>query len=213
MNRTMIISTTFYWKCTDSHLLFCSELQKSEAKLAQRGQIPSDALPGRTNKKRKSTADTSFNPRRRTSRPENASRACVLDGSTTQNRFQFIREEAECSVASCSINDPDTTFTNAKKLQSLGFPDDAMSACPCTSGMEDDDAAAAAAADEDDDDEPAAIAVHELELEAYQSTMRALYASGPLTWEQESLLTNLRLSLNISNEEHLLQLRRLLSSR
>lgn len=178
--------------------------KKSEAKLAQRGQIPSDALPGRTNKKRKSTADTSFNPRRRTSRPENASRACVLDGSTTQNRFQFIREEAECSVASCSINDPDTTFTNAKKLQSLGFPDDAMSACPCTSGMEDDDAAAAAA-DEDDDDEPAAIAVHELELEAYQSTMRALYASGPLTWEQESLLTNLRLSLNISNEEHLLQ--------
>uniref|UniRef100_A0A0D9ZEE2 ENT domain-containing protein n=1 Tax=Oryza glumipatula TaxID=40148 RepID=A0A0D9ZEE2_9ORYZ len=187
--------------------------KKSEAKLAQRGQIPSDALPGRTNKKRKSTADTSFNPRKRTSRPENASRACVLDGSTTQNRFQFIREEAECSVASCSINDPDTTFTNAKKLQSLGFPDDAMSACPCTSGMEDDDAAAAAAAEEDDDDEPAAIAVHELELEAYQSTMRALYASGPLTWEQESLLTNLRLSLNISNEEHLLQLRRLLSSR
>uniref|UniRef100_A0A0E0KK63 ENT domain-containing protein n=1 Tax=Oryza punctata TaxID=4537 RepID=A0A0E0KK63_ORYPU len=187
--------------------------KKSEAKLAQRGQIPSDALPGRSNKKRKSTADTSFNPRKRTSHTENASRACVLDGSTTQNHFQFIREEAtECSVASCSINDPETTFTSAKKLQSFGFPDDAMSACPCTSGMEDDDDAAAAD-DDDDDEEAAVIAVHELELEAYQSTMRALYASGPLTWEQESLLTNLRLSLNISNEEHLLQLRRLLSSR
>uniref|UniRef100_A0A804QP90 ENT domain-containing protein n=1 Tax=Zea mays TaxID=4577 RepID=A0A804QP90_MAIZE len=53
--------------------------------------------------------------------------------------------------------------------------------------------------------------IHELELQAYRSTVRALRAAGPLTWEQESLLTNLRLSLNISNEEHLLQLRHLLS--
>ncbi|KAK3124610.1 hypothetical protein QOZ80_7BG0589230 [Eleusine coracana subsp. coracana] len=48
--------------------------------------------------------------------------------------------------------------------------------------------------------------LHDLELQAYQSTVRAFYASGPLTWEQESLLTNLRLSLNISNEENLLHL-------
>uniref|UniRef100_M8C5H6 ENT domain-containing protein n=1 Tax=Aegilops tauschii TaxID=37682 RepID=M8C5H6_AEGTA len=34
----------------------------------------------------------------------------------------------------------------------------------------------------------------------------------PAADNKESLLTNLRLSLNISNEEHLLQLRRLLSS-
>ena len=53
--------------------------------------------------------------------------------------------------------------------------------------------------------------IHELELRAYRSTVRALHAAGLLTWEQESLLTNLRLSLNISNEEHLLQLRHLLS--
>ncbi|KAJ8899316.1 hypothetical protein K2173_018290 [Erythroxylum novogranatense] len=54
--------------------------------------------------------------------------------------------------------------------------------------------------------------IHELEFHAYRSTIRALYASGPLTWEQESLLTNLRLSLHISDEEHLNQLRHLLSS-
>lgn len=54
--------------------------------------------------------------------------------------------------------------------------------------------------------------IHELELGAYNSTLRALYASGPLSWEQESLLTNLRVSLNISDEEHLFQLRHLLSS-
>lgn len=56
------------------------------------------------------------------------------------------------------------------------------------------------------------IDIHKLEVQAYNSTMLALYASGPLSWEQESLLTNLRLSLNISNDEHLLQLRHLLST-
>ncbi|XP_024954504.2 uncharacterized protein LOC102613084 isoform X3 [Citrus sinensis] len=56
------------------------------------------------------------------------------------------------------------------------------------------------------------VDIHELELHAYESTVQALYASGPLSWEQESLLTNLRLSLNISDEEHLLQLRHLLSA-
>lgn len=54
--------------------------------------------------------------------------------------------------------------------------------------------------------------IHELEFHAYRSTVQALYASGPLSWEQESLLTNLRLSLNISDEEHLLHVRQLLST-
>ncbi|KAI3957858.1 hypothetical protein MKW92_013407 [Papaver armeniacum] len=49
-------------------------------------------------------------------------------------------------------------------------------------------------------------------LHAYKSTVQALYASGPLSWEQESLLTNLRLSLNITNEDHLRLLRQLLSA-
>ncbi|KAG8098543.1 hypothetical protein GUJ93_ZPchr0013g34411 [Zizania palustris] len=180
-----------------------SEAMNLKTKLARRGQVPYDAVPRRSNKKRKAREDTSVHPRKRT-QPENATRACGLDGSSFQYRPpQFIREETdECSVASCSINDSEN-FANAReRRRSVGFPDDAMSACPCTSGMDADAAA---------DDEPA-IGVHELELEAYQLTMRALYASGPLTWEQESLLTNLRLSLNISNDQHLRQLRHLLSS-
>ncbi|XP_008785245.1 uncharacterized protein LOC103703932 isoform X2 [Phoenix dactylifera] len=53
---------------------------------------------------------------------------------------------------------------------------------------------------------------HQLELHAYRSTMMALYASGPISWEQEALMTNLRLMLNISNDEHLLELKNLVSS-
>ena len=129
-----------------------------------------------------------------------------MTDSYLQSSSQAI-EDAECSVASCSVNDLYrlSNGRNVKRRPAAAgcLPDDAMSACPCTPGAREVD---------DDEEGDAAAGVHGLELEAYRSTMRALYALGPLTWEQEALLTNLRLSLNISNEEHLLQLRRLLSS-
>lgn len=55
--------------------------------------------------------------------------------------------------------------------------------------------------------------IHRLELHAYRSTLEALYASGPLSWEKEALLTNLRISLHISNDEHLIEVRNLISHR
>ncbi|CAA0838341.1 Plant Tudor-like RNA-binding protein [Striga hermonthica] len=56
------------------------------------------------------------------------------------------------------------------------------------------------------------VSVRELELQAYRSTLGALYASGPLSWEQEAMLTNLRIVLHISNDEHLKELKHLISS-
>jgi len=53
--------------------------------------------------------------------------------------------------------------------------------------------------------------IHRLELHAYRCTIEALHASGPLSWEQELLLTNLRDSLHISNDEHLREIRNLVS--
>ncbi|KAG8652071.1 uncharacterized protein LOC110617057 isoform X2 [Manihot esculenta] len=60
--------------------------------------------------------------------------------------------------------------------------------------------------------EELAAEIHRLELHAYRCTMEALYASGPLSWEQEALVTNLRLSLHISNDEHLMEVRNLVSA-
>ncbi|MBA0663831.1 hypothetical protein Goklo_003915, partial [Gossypium klotzschianum] len=48
---------------------------------------------------------------------------------------------------------------------------------------------------------------HRSELHAYQKALWALHASGPLTWEKEEKVTNLRRTLNISNDEHLRELR------
>jgi hypothetical protein len=45
--------------------------------------------------------------------------------------------------------------------------------------------------------------VHALELEAYMSLMKAFHATGSLNWAKETLLTDLRLHLHVSNEEHL----------
>ena len=53
---------------------------------------------------------------------------------------------------------------------------------------------------------------HLLELHAYRATMMALYAYGSISWEQEALMTNLRLTLNISTDEHLSELRNLANS-
>ncbi|OMO73134.1 hypothetical protein CCACVL1_17456 [Corchorus capsularis] len=57
-----------------------------------------------------------------------------------------------------------------------------------------------------------AAEIHRIELHAYRCTMEALHASGPLSWEQEALVTNLRLSLHISNDEHLMELKNLISA-
>ena len=57
-----------------------------------------------------------------------------------------------------------------------------------------------------------AASIHSLELHAYRRTLAALHASGPLSWEQSTMLTNLRCSLNISNDEHLIELRNLISA-
>lgn len=54
--------------------------------------------------------------------------------------------------------------------------------------------------------------IHSLELHAYRRTIAALHASGPLSWEQSTMLTNLRCSLHISNDEHLIELKNLISA-
>ncbi|KAI3468313.1 hypothetical protein Pfo_024976 [Paulownia fortunei] len=57
------------------------------------------------------------------------------------------------------------------------------------------------------------VSIRRLELRAYRRTLEALYASGPLSWEQEALLTNLRIMLHISNDEHLMELKNLISAK
>lgn len=66
--------------------------------------------------------------------------------------------------------------------------------------------------DTDDSTANEAVAdeIHRLELHAYRHTMAALHASGPLSWENETMVTNLRLSLHISDDEHLIMLKHLL---
>lgn len=113
------------------------------------------------------------------------------------------------SVGSCS-----TTSRNSYKLQfpvSAGhFEDDDDSSSSdaesfCQRGYEEGSCSPPT-------QEELAAEIHRLELHAYRCTIEALHASGPLSWEQEALMTNLRLSLHISNDEHLMELRNLISS-
>ncbi|KAG1331727.1 hypothetical protein COCNU_02G016950 [Cocos nucifera] len=53
---------------------------------------------------------------------------------------------------------------------------------------------------------------HHLELHTYHRTMVALYSSEHFTWEQEAFMTDLRLQLHISIDEHQEELKHLASA-
>lgn len=55
------------------------------------------------------------------------------------------------------------------------------------------------------------LTMHKLEANAYRSVLHAFHAQGSLSWEREALLTKLRFKLNITCEEHRLELEKLAS--
>ncbi|KAF5812691.1 putative ENT domain-containing protein [Helianthus annuus] len=118
-------------------------------------------------------------------------------------------DDVESSSGSCSIN-------SYKPYHGSGFcvediedhESDAESVCQCGYHEE----SQSQGTDESGDNKAVADEIHRLELHAYRYTMVSLHASGPLNWEKETMVTNLRISLHISNDEHLIMLKNLLSA-
>ncbi|KAL5561816.1 hypothetical protein UlMin_031563 [Ulmus minor] len=123
------------------------------------------------------------------------------DEEINSSQHRSSEDSYQCSVASCSLNDIADCMRGSSRNSSLSSG--AESAFPSLSSKKNTLPFHGHKLEGD---------IHKLELQAYKSTVEALFVSGPLSWEQESLLTNLRLSLHISNEEHLVQLRQLLSA-
>ncbi|KAK1549718.1 hypothetical protein Q3G72_006672 [Acer saccharum] len=113
-----------------------------------------------------------------------------------------------CSVGSCSISSDSTSMLSSRNLAGdCEEADNISSDAESFSGRGDEEEKPPLPVGED-----VAARIHRLELHAYRSTLEALYASGPLSWEQEALLTNLRITLHISNDEHLMELRNLIAA-
>lgn len=126
----------------------------------------------------------------------------TLGSSFAENLISRDADSVTCSVGSCSEN-----FYKVPHHVSTG---------PCEDSDQLSDAESICHLRDEEEsslptNEELADEVHRLELHAYRCTMEALHASGPLSWDQEELVTNLRLSLHISNDEHLMQLRDLIS--
>ncbi|KAL7591029.1 hypothetical protein Lser_V15G33043 [Lactuca serriola] len=101
----------------------------------------------------------------------------VIDKFKTLNSNSCKVESVMSSSDSCSIN----SYNGSDCFEDIERRDsDAESVCE----MEYDD---------DDDDGCVSLEdeIHRLELNAYRCTMEALHASGPLTWEKETMVTNL----------------------
>ncbi|XP_017628576.1 uncharacterized protein LOC108471473 [Gossypium arboreum] len=124
---------------------------------------------------------------------------CLYDSSRP---VWSTEDNDQCSVASCSFNGDCVIPFSHKLLDNAPDNFDVESAFPSLCGKRDLPLPSV----------NKVYYIHELELCAYKSTMEALFASGPLSWEQETLFTNLCLSRKISDEEHLFQLRHLLSA-
>ena len=117
-------------------------------------------------------------------------------------------DRATCSVGSCSVSNSDHRGLRCRV--SIGHNEDTDGSTSdaesfCHLGYRTDNFLLPR-------DEPLEAEIHRLELHAYRCTMEALYASGPLSWEKELLLTDLRLSLHISNDEHLMEIKNLVST-
>lgn len=132
---------------------------------------------------------------------------CVVECSYGRSSEASDSDSDICSVGSCSIISDSTSDLSSRLL--AGCSKDAD---PLHSDAE----SFSCRGDEEEKmplplGEDVAARIHSLESHAYRCTLEALYASGPLSWEQEALLTNLRITLHITNDEHLMELRNLIS--
>ncbi|KAH9289517.1 hypothetical protein KI387_033634, partial [Taxus chinensis] len=131
--------------------------------------------------------------------------------SSYEDRINLSVEEAEsiqCSVASSSSSNGlnyvlHSDNKHSKRLLNDSHLDDAQSCCECPNERQNVSLT----------EKEVATKLHKLELCAYRSTMRAFHASGCLSWGREALLTNLRLELHISDDEHLSELIQLCSTK
>ncbi|KAG8477736.1 hypothetical protein CXB51_027593 [Gossypium anomalum] len=110
----------------------------------------------------------------RNSRMEYKIPRCLYDSSMP---VWSTEDNDQCSVASCSFNgDCVIPFTH-KLLDNAPHNSDPESAFPSLCGKRDLPLPSM----------NKVYYIHELELRAYKLTMEALFASGPLSWEQETL--------------------------
>ncbi|KAL3819074.1 hypothetical protein ACJIZ3_004979 [Penstemon smallii] len=136
-----------------------------------------------------------------------------MEGTKLSNilRYSEVRSSSsdsdECSVGSCSVT---SQSPNQCYSPSIALPcQEIYTLCS--------DAESSSVTERKSSSLPpkveVEVSIRRLEMHAYRSTLEALYAAGPLSWEQESLLTNLRIVLHISNDEHLMELKHLISAK
>ncbi|XP_073129500.1 uncharacterized protein [Henckelia pumila] len=143
-----------------------------------------------------------YNPKERRKQKD------VLDFSGVRSSELNGSDSDACSVGSCSITDqcPNNCYSHLNPQcwrDTDALSSDAESVC---SGIERKRCSLPPK-------EEIEVNIRKLELHAYRRTLEVLYASGPLSWEQETLLTNLRIMLHISNDEHLKELKHLISAK
>lgn len=137
----------------------------------------------------------------------NGASSCFFERSAELSDY----DSDACSVGSCCANSNGMIKFPSDVLAGLSDDADARSSDAESFCCRGDDEENCSLPLKEEEEETSRI--HRLELHAYRSTLVAMHASGPLSWDQEALLTSLRITLHISNDEHLMEIRNLISSR
>ncbi|KAL8115912.1 hypothetical protein AgCh_022418 [Apium graveolens] len=127
---------------------------------------------------------------------------CVARDSESNDSDSNMSSVGSCSAISRTLNRFSTRMLVVSYQEANSLSSDAESCC---GGSRDKESGGLPP------EESIAESMHSLELHTYRRTLEELYASGPLSWEKEGLLTNLRITLHISNDEHLMELKNLIS--
>lgn len=139
----------------------------------------------------------------------NGASSCFFERSAELSDY----DSDACSVGSCSANSNGMIKFPSDVLAGLSNDADARSSDAESFCCRGDDEENCSLPLKEEEEEEETSRIHRLELHAYRSTLVAIHASGPLSWDQEALLTSLRITLHISNDEHLMEIRNLISSR
>lgn len=133
----------------------------------------------------------------------------INDGPRIRSSQLSSSDSDACSVGSCSVTDGSPNYLDMPSIYLVSRETDTV----CSDAESGHCSGFERKSSSLPPEEEVEISIRRLELHAYRRTLEALYASGPLSWEQESMLTNLRIMLHISNDEHLTELKHLISAK
>nr|CAD1829193.1 unnamed protein product [Ananas comosus var. bracteatus] len=175
----------------------CGDEKKSSAETE--GAAPAETLPPQTTVLNTAACEEPKDI------PESVSMVDHPTDQVVNDPFDACSNDGEKRQLSANVEDPSGQSAHPSEHQDVKAGPTSSNSGSCSSKRKRPSSS--------DDGEIVAAEMHSLEQKAYHYALKALYKSGRLlSWEQETSLSDMRALLHISDDEHLLELKKLRSA-